>query len=266
MFEIIKVNTKMNIAVIWALAKREILAFWRSKPRIISSFAQAIMFLLIFSAGFAFISIKIQGALINSRAFIASGIIAITILFTGLFGGLGLMRDKMFGFMKEMIVAPVNRRTLMFGRTLGISLQCVMQTMIILIISIIFGFFQYDLSLIWRALLIIPVSMLVSLGIVGLGLTISTRMRDFHSFGLIQTFIVMPMFWLSGAMFAFNNVPLYMQIAMILNPYTYSVDLFRAVLLGVSFFPVWLDLLVVSLFGSILIFIGAKSFNKMELS
>ncbi|MFX0069975.1 MAG: ABC transporter permease [Candidatus Hermodarchaeota archaeon] len=266
MVELVKFDTKMNIAAIWVLAKREILAFWRNRARVISVFAQSIMFLLIFSMGFAFISIKIEGISIDSRAFVASGIIAIMILFTGVFGGLGLMRDKMFGFMKEMIVAPVSRRTLMVGRTLGISLQCVFQTLIILMISIIFGFFGYDISLIWKALLIIPVALLVSIGIVGLGLTISTRMRDFHSFGLIQTFIVMPMFWLSGAMFAFNNVPVPMQIAMIFNPYTYSVDLFRAVLLGVSFFPVWLDLLVVSLFGLTLIVLGGKSFNKMELN
>lgn len=266
MVDLVKFDTKMNIAALWALAKRELLDFWRNKARVISVFAQSIMFLLIFSMGFAFISIRIEGVSIDSRAFIASGIIAIMILFTGLFGGLGLMRDKMFGFMKELIVSPVSRRTLMVGRTLGISLQCVFQTLIILTISIILGFFGFDISLIWRALLIIPVALLVSIGIVGLGLTISTRMRDFHSFGLVQTFIVMPMFWLSGAMFAFNNVPLPMQIAMMINPYTYSVDLFRVVLIGVSFFPIWLDLLAVSLFGIILIFIGAKSFNKMELS
>lgn len=154
----------------------------------------------------------------------------------------------------------------MFGRTLGISLHCVIQTMIVLFMCIIFGFFGYNLDLIWRSLLIIPVTMLVSLGIVGLGLTISTRMKDFQSFGLIQTFIVMPMFWLSGAMFALSNVPFFMQVAMMLNPYSYSVDLFRAVLLGVSFFPIWLDLLVTSSFGIIFILVGARSFKKMELS
>ena len=218
------------------------------------------------SSRFAFISIRIAGISVDPRAFIASGILAITILFSGIFGGLGLMRDKMFGFMKELIVTPVNRRILMFGRTLGISLHCVIQTMIVLFMCIIFGFFGYNLDLIWRSLLIIPVTMLVSLGIVGLGLTISTRMKDFQSFGLIQTFIVMPMFWLSGAMFALSNVPFFMQVAMMLNPYSYSVDLFRAVLLGVSFFPIWLDLLVTSSFGIIFILVGARSFKKMELS
>jgi len=266
MGELVKFDIKMNITAILALAYREIRDFWRNKTRVVTAFAQSFMFLIIFSSGFAFISINISGTSVDPRAFIASGILAITILFSGIFGGLGLMRDKMFGFMKELIVTPVSRRTLMLGRTLGISLQCVLQTMIVLIICILFGFFGYEWDLIWRVLLIVPIALLVSLGVVGLGLTISTRMKDFQSFGLIQTFIVMPMFWLSGAMFAFNNVPPAMQIAMMLNPFTYSVDLFRANLLGVSFFPIWVDLLIGSLFGIILIFIGAKSFNKMELS
>ncbi|MBD3340048.1 MAG: hypothetical protein GF353_13120 [Candidatus Lokiarchaeota archaeon] len=266
MNDIVKLTTKQNIAAIWILAKRELLEFWRNKSRVISTIAQSILFLFIFGAGFAFVAIEIEGISVSSSAFIASGILAITILFNGIFGGMGLMRDKMFGFMKELIVAPVSRRILMMGRTLGISLQCILQSLLVLLISISFGYYGYDPSLVWRTLLVIPVAFLASLGIVGMGLTISTRLRDFQSFGLIQTFIVMPMFWLCGAMFAFSNVPVGMQIAMMCNPYTYSVDLFRAVLLGVSFFPIWLDLLVVSSFGSILILIGAMSFNKMELS
>ncbi|MHA1293838.1 MAG: ABC transporter permease, partial [Promethearchaeota archaeon] len=113
---------------------------------------------------------------------------------------------------------------------------------------------------------IIPIMILVSIGIVGLGLIISTHMRDFQSFGLIQTFIVMPMFWISGAIFPYNSVPPFMQIAMMFNPFTYGVDIFRAVLLGVSFFPLWVDLLVVSGFGALSILIGAREFNKMELT
>lgn len=265
MTEIVQFDTKMYLAAVWILAKREILAFWRNKSRIISSFAQSLIFLVIFSAGFSSLPITIQGVSIDSRAFTASGICALTILFSGIFGGMGLMRDKMFGFMKELIVTPVTRTTLMFGRTLGIAIQCLIQTLIILILSIIFGFFGYNLDLVWRVFLVIPVAIIASLGVVGLGLTISTRMSDFQSFGLIQTFLVMPMFWLSGALFAYNSVPQFMQIAMLCNPYTYSVDLFRAAILGVSFFPVWLDLIAVMIFGIVLILIGAKSFNKMEV-
>lgn len=266
MSNINKIEGTMNYAAIWILARRELYEFFRSKTRIITSLAQGLLFLLVFSAGFAKIGISINGVSIDSRAFTASGIAAIVILFTGIFGGMGLMRDKMFGFMKELIVAPVNRRTLMIGKTLGVALQTLIQVEIILGLSVAMGFFGYDISLLWRMVLILPVALLASIGIVGMGLTISTRMRDFQSFGLVQTFIVMPMFWLSGALFAFNNVPLAMQIVMMLDPFTYSVDLFRSVLLGVSFFPIWIDLSVMIGFGIVCILLGAYSFNKMEVT
>ncbi len=257
---------KYNFPAVWILAKRELYEFLRSKSRIVSSIAQGVLFLLVFSSGFANVGIKIQGTSVSSSAFIASGIAAITILFNGVFGGMSLHRDRMFGFLKELIIAPVTRRTLMTGKTLGIAIQGLIQVMVILCLSLAFGFFGYDLSLIWRFLLVIPVAFLASMGIVGMGLTISSRISDFQSFGLIQTFIVMPMFWLSGALFAYSNVPVGMQIAMMLDPFTYSVDLIRAVLLGVSFFPIWLDLTVMFAFGSIMILLGAYSFNKMEVS
>jgi ABC-2 type transport system permease protein len=260
------VEAKINYDAVWILAKRELLSFWRNKTRIISSLAQAILFLVVFSGGFSSLAITMGGSSINSGAFTASGIAAMVILFTGLFGGMGLMRDKMFGFMKELIIAPVTRRTLMFGRTLGIALQTLVQVIVVLVLSIAFGFFGYNVDLIWRLLLILPVALIASIGIVGMGLTISTRISDFQSFGLIQTFIVMPMFLFSGALFAFNSVPEFMQIIMLCNPFTYSVDLFRAVLLGVSFFPFGIDLLVIAIFGMTLILIGAQSFNKMEVT
>ena len=249
-------NTKLNYGAVWILAKRELNEYVRNKTRIISSLAQNLLFLLVFSFGFANIGISISGSSISSTAFIASGIAAITIIFTGMFGGMGVMRDKMFGFMKELIVAPVSRRTLMFGKTLGVVLQTLIQVEIVLVLSFSLGFFGYDLNMLWRLLLIIPVVILSSIGMVGMGITISTRMRDFQSFGLIQTFIVMPMFFLSGALFALNNVPVAFQIVMMFDPFTYSVDMFRGILLGVSFFPLWLDLLVMSTFAIFMLFLS----------
>lgn len=266
MSELSITQTKINYNAVWALAKRELLGFWRNKSRVISSIAQGILFLFVFAGGFSSLSITIDGVPVDSRAFTASGIAAIVILFTGIFGGMSIFRDKMFGFMKELLVAPVSRRTLMFGRTLGISLQTLIQVLIMIGLSITFGYYGYDINLIWRVMLVLPVALLASMGIVGIGLTISTRLNDMQSFGLIQTFIVMPMFWLSGALFAFNSVPLPMQVIMMCNPFTYSVDLFRLMLLGVSYFPFWLDLIVMVVFGAILILIGARSFNKMEVS
>ncbi|MHA2431505.1 MAG: ABC transporter permease [Promethearchaeota archaeon] len=254
-------ESRMNYGAVWILAKRELMSFWRSKSRIISSFVQALLFLFVFGAGSQ--SVTINGVLVDPRAFAGSGVGAVVILFTGIFGGMSVFRDKMFGFMKELLVAPVSRKTLMFGRTLGIALQTLLQVAIVIGLGIAIGYFGYDLSLIWRFILILPVALLASIGIVGLGLIISSRLRDMQSFGLIQTFIVMPMFWLSGALIPF---PPEFQIVTMLNPFSYSVDLFRFVLLGVSVFEIWLDIIVVVGFSTILILIGARSFNKMEVT
>lgn len=154
----------------------------------------------------------------------------------------------------------------MVGKTLGIALQTLIQSLLILILASVLGFFGYRFDLIWRIILVIPVVILVSIGIVGIGLTVASHLESFQGFGLIQTFLVMPMFWLSGALFAFNTVPEFMQIIMMCNPFTYGVDLFRAVILGVSFFPVWLDLLVQIIFGITLISLGARAFSKLEVS
>lgn len=188
------------------------------------------------------------------------------ILFSGVFGGMGLMRDKMFGFIRELIVSPTSRQILMLGRTIGLALQTLIQSIIIFLISIAFGYFGYGTDLIWRGLLYVPIALLASLGIVGLGLVIGARMKDFQTFGLIQTFIVMPLFFFSGALFAYNTIPVYMQIAMLFNPFAYSVDLFRFIILDVAFFPIWLDFLVVIGFGVALIALGAHFFNKMEIT
>ncbi|MFW9785965.1 MAG: ABC transporter permease, partial [Candidatus Heimdallarchaeota archaeon] len=208
---------KLNYGAVWVLARREILEFWRNKTRLISSLVQGVLFLVVFSNGFGFITPIIGGIQVDQRAFAASGISAIIILFTGIFGGMGVMRDKMFGFMKELIVAPVSRRTLMVGKTLGVALQTLIQVCIIVFLGLALGYLGFDLSLIWRIPLILPVALLASIGIVGMGLTISTRMRDFQSFGLIQTFIVMPMFMLSGAFFSFDTAGI-LQPVMMVNP------------------------------------------------
>lgn len=253
------VKTKVNYNAVWILAKRELLSFWRNKSRVVSSIVQSVLFLFVFGF-FATSPVLIGEVFVSPKQFSGSGIAAIVILFTGIFGGMAVFRDKMFGFMKELMVAPVSRRTLMLGRTVGIALQTMVQVIIVLGLGIGLGFFGYDLSLIWRVILVLPVAFLASLGVVGMGLTISTRLNDMQSFGLIQTFLVMPMMFLSGAI-----VPIPTPI-LIFNPFAYCVDLFRFILLGTSYLPFWLDIIAVIIFGLGLILIGAGSFSKMVVT
>jgi len=260
----VKIEGNLRWESIWYLAKRELLAYVRNKTRIITSIAQSILFLFVFGlGGFNTQTPSINGVEVSSLAFTASGIAAMAVLFSGVFGGLGIIRDKLFGFMNELLVAPVSRRTLMIGKTLGVALQTLVQFMLITILSASLGFYGYDLSLIWRVAATIPAGLLFSLGVVGIGMTVSTRLTDFQGFGLIQTFLIMPMFWLSGALILF---PEQFRLIMMLNPISYGVDIFRFILLGVSVFPFWLDLLVLTGFGALLISIGAYSFTRMEIN
>ena len=262
----VEIEGSLRLETIWVLAKRELLSFFRNTPRLVSSIAQGLLFLFVFSGGFFAVDIVIDGQLISSTAFVGSGIAAMAILFSAVFGGLGVIRDRMFGFLKELLIAPISRRTLMIGKTLGVALQSLIQCLIIVVISSSLGFFGFDPNLIWRIIVLMPIALLYSMGVVGIGLTVGSRLTDFQSFGLIQTFLIMPMFWLSGAMFAINSVPTVMQVIMMINPITYGVDSFRFIILGVSFFPIWLDLLVLTIFGTVLILLGAKSFAGMEIS
>ncbi len=256
---------KYNLGATFILAKRELLGFWRNKARIVSSIVQALIFLFVFSAGLFTTRINISGNNIPSNAFISTGIFAMTILFSGVFGGLGLIRDKLFGFMKEVVSSPISRMNVMFGKTLGVAIQCLIQCLVVVALAVGLGYFGGDVSLIYKILLIVPIALLMSVGVTGLGLLLSIRINDFQSFGLIQTFLVMPMFWFSGALFPYNVVPTYMQIGIMINPFSYGVDLIRLVFFGVSFFNVWVDILVIIAFGVVFISIGAYLFRKLEL-
>ena len=170
--------------------------FWRNKTRVISSIAQGFMLLIIFTFGFSSFQFDVGGTEIPTQAFIASGMITLAILFGGIFGGLSLIRDKLFGFLKEMLVSPIKRSEIMIGKTLGVGLQSVIGGIIIMLISISIGSFSLELFLIIRVILVIPVFLILSIGLVGIGLVIASKMSDFQGFGLVQTFLIMPMMWL----------------------------------------------------------------------
>ncbi len=261
-------NEKLNFhwAAIWVIAKRELLQFWRNKTRVISSIAQGFMLLIIFTFGFSSFRFDVGGTEIPTQAFIASGMITLAILFGGIFGGLSLIRDKLFGFLKEMLVSPIKRSEIMIGKTLGVGLQSVIGGIIIMLISISIGSFPLELFLIIRVILVIPVFLILSIGLVGIGLVIASKMSDFQGFGLVQTFLIMPMMWLSGAIFPWSSVPVPMQVIMAINPVFYGVEAVRFILTGVANIPIYVSLLVISVFSAILIYLGGRSFTKIEAS
>ena len=176
--------------------------FFRSKARIVASFGQPLLFLLAFGFGFGPVFSRAgQG---NYIQFLAPGVIGMSVLFTAIFAGIELIWDRQFGFLKETLVAPVPRILIMLGRTLGGATVAVMQGILYSSICLLVGFRPVTLAMVPLALLYM---LLMALMFTAVGTALGSAMTDFQGFQLVMNFLVMPIFFLSGALFPLTNVP-----------------------------------------------------------
>jgi len=225
----------------------------------IGSLGQPILFLVAFGFGFGPIYQRAgQGSYIQ---FLAPGIIAMSILFTAMFSGINMIWDRQFGFLKETLVAPVSRINIMLGRILGGATEALFQGIIVLIISVIIGFHIQSYSMLALSLLFM---ILISLLFTALGTAIASMLQDFQGFQLIMNFIIMPVFFLSGALFPLNGLPKALSVVAHLDPLSYGVDGLHFALTGTSFFSVGIDLAVLSVITFILLIAGSYLFSKIE--
>lgn len=250
----------MEIKSMYVLWLRQVKKYYRSKSRIIGSLGQPLLFLLAFGFGFGPIFAKAGGG--NYLDFIIPGIIAMTILFTAMFNGIEVIWDRQFGFLKETLVAPVPRIKIMVGRTLGGATVSVFQGLLVLIISMIFGF---AVGNIWMIPVAILIMFLIALLFTAFGTAIASWMEDMHGFQLIMNFLMMPMFFLSGALFPLDGLPEPLGLITKFNPLTYGVDGLRAALTGSSQFGLPFDLALLIIVTSIFLWIGSYSFSKIQL-
>lgn len=244
---------------IYTIWKREALRFFRERSRLFTSIITPLLWLLIFGTGLGS-AIKFRGMSGSYQSYIFPGIIGMTILFSSIFGGISVIMDKRYGFLKEMFVAPISRASIVFGKTLGGSTSSVMQGFLILLLASFFGINISVLDFIFATAIMI----IMSVGIVGIGLFIAAFMDSMEGFNLIMNFIVMPMFLLSGALFPINNLPAWLKFAVYLDPVTYGVDALRAVILGSSSIPLYIDLIVLIVFAIAIILSAAFVFTKRE--
>lgn len=245
-----------TIYILWL---RQIKRYLRSKSRIIASLGQPLLFLVAMGFGFGPIFQKAgQGDYIQ---FLAPGIIAMTILFTSTFSGIEVVFDRQFGFLKETLVAPVSRFSIMFGRTLGGATVAVIQGIIILLLSLLVGFRPHLLGII----VAFPIMFLVAMLFTAFGTAIASKMNDMHGFQLIMNFLVMPLFFLSGAFFPLNDLPKALSIITRIDPLTYGVDGLRAALAGSSHFGLTTDFLVLGVITLFFLALGSYLFSKIEI-
>jgi ABC-2 type transport system permease protein len=252
----------------YTLWLREVKRYLRDRTRIVSSFVQPLLWLVVFGAGIgAALRGGFQIAGVNYQTLIFPGIVAQTLLFTSMFMGISVIWDREFGFLKEILVAPISRFSLFMGKMLGDSTDAMIQGVIVFGIALALGI-TFSLT---AFLICLPLMLLITIGLVSVGLIIASFMGSLESFGAIQSFINLPLFFLSGALFPINGsgTPQWLQIASRLNPLTYGVDALKTVILGAPYAPfqiqpLLVDIAVVGAFDLVMIAIGTWAFSRMK--
>jgi len=248
-------------SAVYTLWLRSIIRYFRSKSRIIGSLAQPLFFLLILGFGLNSV-LTIPGTGNSYINFLIPGIIAMTVLFTSVFSGIQIIWGRQFGFLKETLIAPVSRTSIMLGQTVGGASTAIIQGMIILVLSLFIGgsFFSF-----WGFLIAILFMVLISISFTSLGIAIASRMEDMHDFQLIMNFFIMPIFFLSGALFPLTNAPATLKTLAYINPLTYGVEGVRYGFLGVSAINPLTSFTVLTSFCIIMVFLGGYLFNKIKV-
>jgi ABC-2 type transport system permease protein len=248
------------MGAIYILWLRELKRYVRSRVQIVVSLGQPCLYLL--ALGFGFGPVFQQAGHGSYLQFMAPGVVGMTVLFSSVFSGIAMLWDRQFGFLKETLVAPVSRLQIMIGRTLGGATVAVIQGSLILLICLIAGFRPQH----WLA---IPVAFLfvimIAVVFAALGTAIGSAIKDMQGFQLVMNFIVMPIFFLSGALFPLANLPAVMTVITHLDPLTYGVDGLRGALINAWHFHPVVNVSVLAALAVVFISAGAYLFSKIEV-
>ena len=247
------------MSTIYILWLRQLKRYLRSRSRIVGSAAQPLLFLLALGFGFGPIYRAAGGG--NYMQFLAPGIISMGILFTAIFSGIEIIWDRQFGFLKETLVAPVSRLHIMIGRTLGGATVATLQGIIVFFVAFLAGF-RPGTALLPLALLFM---ILTAILFTALGTAIASLLNDMQGFQLIMNFLIMPIFFLSGALFPLQGLPKALVVVASVNPLAYGVDGLRGTLVNSAHFGLTTDFLVLGIIASVLLIIGGYLFSKIQI-
>jgi ABC-2 type transport system permease protein len=248
------------MSAIYILWLRELKRYSRSRAQIVASLGSPLLYL--FALGFGLGPVFKQAGQGSYVQFVAPGVIGMSVLFTSIFSGIGLLWDRQFGFLKETLVAPVPRLNIMIGRTLGGATVSMIQGGLVLIVCLIAGFRPAHVTGLPTALVFMA---LIAIVFAGLGTAIGSTLQNMQGFQLIMNFLVMPIFFLSGALFPLANLPIGLAIATRVDPLTYGIDGLRGAFSGFSHFSFMADVLVMFAVATIFLVLGARSFAKIQI-
>lgn len=246
--------------VIYNLWLRQVRRYYRSGSRIIGTLGQPILLLL--ALGYGIGAIYKRAGEGDYLQFLVPGIITQTVLLSGIFWGVIILMDKRFGFLSELLVSPVSRVKILFGSALGGATISVAQGVLVFVIAMLLGFRPYNWALVLPALIILAV---MCLALASLGAAIASAVDDFQGFQGINNLLIMPMFFLSSALYPLNNVPTFLRIVSTINPVSYMVDALRFLLANQTHFGFGKDLVIIALSLIVSMAFAVNRFNRVQM-
>jgi len=257
-----------NVRTIRMIWFRELIRLRRMPTRIISSIAQPIIFLLVMGAGIgSLVGDKGAGG-VSYQVYIFPGILAMSIITSSLFSAMSIVWDREFGFLREMLVAPVSRGSLVLGKAIGGGSVSVAQGLLLIVFAPLVG---VHLT-VPRVLGLIIALLLLAFALSSLGIVISSRIQRMESFQMVMALVMQPMIFLSGAVFPLTSLPTWLAVLTRLNPATYGVDLCRRILIPqaapLTLFgnpvPMWADAAIILFLGAAMLGLGIRLFANAE--
>ena len=261
-------NELRGIYTIWY---RDILRFWHDKMRMVSAITFPLLFLVVFGSGLG-ARMGFLGDGVDFSQFIFPGIVGMTVLMTSFMFGMSVVWDREFGFLKEVLVAPISRVSVAVGKTLGAATVASLQGMVILLFAPLIG---VSLSL-GAVLALLPLMFLMAAAMGSFGILLATRIRSMEAFQAVMQMLLFPMVFLSGVFFPVEGLPWWMSVLVKINPATYGIAPIRQVVLGASAsstfeinvlghaMSIWDNVAVMSAFGVVMILLAMWSFGNQE--
>lgn len=247
---------------VYALWHRELQRLRRSPSRLIGGVAMPMLFMVFLELGFGAMEIGGLPAGIDYIQYMVPGILGMTVLFSGSMAGMSLLWDREHGFLKEVMVAPTSRLSIVVGRIAGGGTLSLLQALLVLAVSVPLGF---DVASLAGLAIGIGFLALITVTFIGMGMIFASTMHDSQGFGMVMNLVIFPLFFLSGAIFPIQSLPIPLQYLSYLNPLTYGIDGMRAGLTGVASHGLLIDAVAMLIATTLLLGIGTRSFQRMEV-
>jgi ABC-2 type transport system permease protein len=259
-----------GVYIIWY---RDVLRYRRDRARLVSSLGQPLLFLVVFGSGLTAslgAGLTAQLGNVSYVRFLFPGIVAMAVLFTAVFSAISIVWDREFGFLREVLVAPLSRAAVVTGKALGGSTVAMFQGAILLILAPILGVSLNPLLV----LQLLGLMFLTAFALTSMGILIAARLQSLEAFQMIMNFLILPMFFLSGAFFPLKGLPAWMSVITRLDPVAYGVDPMRRLLLGADLAPginianhylgTVEDCLILAAFAAVMMVVAVWAFEAQE--